>query len=46
MDRYRFLFNKKHMQEEYRYFLDEKTDELNNEFNQEVDFQTNSTVYP
>jgi len=41
MDRYRFLFNKKHMQEEYRYFLDEKTDELNNEFNQEVDFQTN-----
>ena len=41
MDRYRFLFNKKHMQEEYRYFLDEKNDELNNEFNQEVDFQTN-----
>jgi len=41
IDRYRFLFNKKHMQEEYRYFLDEKTDELNNEFNQEVDFQTN-----
>ncbi len=41
IDKYRFLFNKKHMQEEYRYFLDEKTDELNNEFNQEVDFQTN-----
>ena len=41
VDRYRFLFNKKHMQEEYKYFLDEKSEELNNEFNQEVDFRTN-----
>jgi hypothetical protein len=40
-DRYRFLFNKKHMQEEYTYYLDEKSEELNNEFNREVDFKTN-----
>ena len=40
-DRYRFLFNDKHMQEEYQYFMDEKADELDKEFSETVDFQTN-----
>ena len=40
-DRYRFLFNKKHMQEEYKYYLDEKSHELTKEFNEKVDYQTN-----
>lgn len=40
-DRYRFLFNKRHMQEEYKYYLDEKSHELTKEFNEKVDFQTN-----
>lgn len=40
-DRYRFLFNKRHMQEEYKYFLDEKEEEYTKEFNESVDFQTN-----
>ena len=40
-DRYRFLFNKAHMQEEYKYFMDEKAEELDNEFSETVDFQTN-----
>lgn len=40
-DRYRFLFNEKHMQEEYKYFTDEKEDEINKEFSEQVDFQTN-----
>ena len=40
-DRYRFLFNKRHMQEEYKYFMDEKSEELDKEFSETVDFQTN-----
>lgn len=40
-DRYRFLFNDKHMQEEYKYFMDEKAEELDKEFSESVDFQTN-----
>jgi hypothetical protein len=40
-DRYRFLFNKAHMQEEYKYFLDEKAEVLDKEFSETVDFQTN-----
>lgn len=40
-DRYRFLFNKKHMQDEYKYFMDEKSEELDKEFSEQVDFQTN-----
>ena len=40
-DRYRFLFNKAHMQEEYKYFTDEKSEELDKEFSETVDFQTN-----
>lgn len=40
-ERYRFLFNDKHMQEEYKYFLDDKADELNKQFSETIDFQTN-----
>lgn len=40
-DRYRFLFNDKHMQEEYKYFMDDKSEELDKEFSETVDFQTN-----
>ena len=40
-DRYRFLFNEKHMQEEFKYFEDEKEDEINREFSEKVNFQTN-----
>jgi hypothetical protein len=40
-DRYRFLFNEKHMQEEFKYFEDEKEDEINREFGEKVNFQTN-----
>lgn len=40
-DRYRFLFNKKHMQDEYKYFMDDKSDEIDKEFSETVDFQTN-----
>ena len=40
-DRYRFLFNKRHMQEEYKYFMDEKSEELDREFSETVDYQTN-----
>ena len=40
-DRYRFLFNKKHMQDEYKYFMDEKSEQLDKEFSEQVDFQTN-----
>ena len=40
-DRYRFLFNKMHMQEEYKYFMDEKSEELDREFSETVDYQTN-----
>lgn len=40
-DRYRFLFNKQHMQDEYKYFCEEKSEELDKQFNEQVDFQTN-----
>lgn len=40
-DRYRYLFNEKHMQEEFKYFEDEKEDEINREFSEKVNFQTN-----
>ena len=40
-DRYRFLFNKTHMQEEYKYFMDEKSEQLDKEFSETVDYQTN-----
>jgi hypothetical protein len=40
-DRYRFLFNKQHMQDEYKYFCEEKSQELDKQFNEQVDFQTN-----
>ena len=40
-DRYRFLFNDKHMQEEYQYFMDEKAEDLDKEFSETVDYQTN-----
>ena len=40
-DRYRFLFNKKHMQDEYRYFMEEKSEELNKDFSDTVEYQTN-----
>ena len=40
-DRYRFLFNKMHMQEEYKYFMDEKSEDLDREFSETVDYQTN-----
>ena len=40
-DRYRFLFNKQHMQDEYKYFCEEKSEELDKHFNEQVDFQTN-----
>tara|TARA_Y100001970_G_scaffold282357_1_gene395033 strand:- start:693 stop:1757 length:1065 start_codon:yes stop_codon:yes gene_type:complete len=40
-DRYRFLFNKRHMQDEYKYFMDEKAEEIDKEFSETVDFQTN-----
>lgn len=40
-DRYRFLFNKRHMQEEYKYYMDEKSEELDREFSETVDYQTN-----
>jgi len=40
-DKYRFLFNKKHMQDEYRYFIDEKAEDIDKEFSETVDFQTN-----
>jgi hypothetical protein len=40
-DRYRFLFNKKHMQDEYKYFMDEKSEEIDKEFSETVDFKTN-----
>ncbi len=39
-DRYRFLFNKQHMQDEYKYFCEEKSEELDKQFNEQVDFQT------
>lgn len=40
-DKYRFLFNKKHLQDEYKYFIDEKSEEIDKEFSNTVDFQTN-----
>lgn len=40
-DRYRFLFNDRHMQEEYKYFMDDKSEDLDKEFSETVDFQTN-----
>lgn len=40
-DRYRFLFNKQYMQDEYKYFCEEKSEELDKHFNEQVDFQTN-----
>jgi len=30
-DKYRFLFNQKHMQDEYKYFMDEKEEKLKEE---------------
>ena len=38
-DRYRYLFNEKHMQEEFKYFEDEKEDEINREFSEKVNFR-------
>jgi|TARA_B110000259_G_scaffold188275_1_gene246147 hypothetical protein len=40
-DKYRFLFNENHMQDEFKYFIDEKEEEINKEFSEKIDFQTN-----
>jgi hypothetical protein len=39
-DKYRYLFTDGHMQDEYRYFCNEKSEELNAEFSEKVDFVT------
>jgi hypothetical protein len=40
-EKYKFLFNDKHMQDEFRYYRKEKEEEITNEFNEIVDFKTN-----